>query len=458
MKDTQVAPAPPAVAAPSAGRLASIDILRGLAILWIICFHLWLDTVHTPYRTQLYVDVRRYALAGDVVGVVRYAGDALLAAGNFGVALFMMLSGISLALNAYRRGEPPFWRGYTTRLRRVIPVYWAGIGLFAATVALIALLQVSSDGGTFTRQWALVRAPGSGAPVKFGREEALWAVSIFGWIFRDNPESAGGVPVNSLWFVPLLIQYYLLFPFLLKVERRVGPWSFALAAVAVTLAARAAIVPSNRGTVQWLYDSRYVWALAPFRLSEFCLGISIGHLLATRRDAVGAWMQRGSDAAGVALLGLALCVTGLILAPRSDAEMIISDVVVHVGLALLIAPLLFRTPRRIEMSIVARALVFVGVVSFTGLITNDMMRYFASYLRYEDVTGPAWWFFLWVVYVPVGTLLAYPLAALFGLLPSQRAGARNAPAAAAEDEPRRLRRRQRGKLAREGRAKSAARA
>jgi hypothetical protein len=91
------------------------------------------------------------------------------------------------------------------------------------------------------------------------------------------------------------------------------------------------------------------------------------------------------------------------------------------------APLLFKAPGRLEVSAPARALVFLGVISFTALIVDDQMRYVGSFLRYEGVHGPAWWFFLWVVYIPVGALLAYPLAKLFGLLPKRRAA--TAPAA-----------------------------
>lgn len=38
---SELTPGTDVVAAPS--RLASIDILRGLAILWVIIFHLWID-------------------------------------------------------------------------------------------------------------------------------------------------------------------------------------------------------------------------------------------------------------------------------------------------------------------------------------------------------------------------------------------------------------------------------
>ena len=468
MNHTQVAAArgPDAAHAPAApaqgGRLVSIDILRGLAILWVILFHLWADMTHHLDRGDLFVAVREQMYDGKPWLALRTAGEVLLSQGNLGVALFMMLSGLSLTLNAYRRDEPPIWHGYVTRFRRVVPVYWAGFFLFLATIAAIALIQTLLDGHSYGYQWSHVTVAAE-APVRVGWADAMWALSIFAWVFRDKPDVTNGVltlpaPVNSLWFVQLLLAYYLLFPFALRLERRIGPWNFALVGVALAVGARAAFVPWSHDGLDPLYAVRYLWALFPFRLSEFFLGMSLGHLLATRHDDVGAWLRRGVDTAGFVALGVALVVTGLLLAAKGDVQLIASDVVVHAGLALVIMPLLFKAPGRLETSVVARALVSLGVVSFTALIVNDMMRYVASFLRTEHVSGPAWWFFLVVVYVPGGTLLAYPLASAFGLLPSQRARDRAREAQPAAEEPRRLRRRERRRLAREARAKSAARA
>jgi hypothetical protein len=49
------------------------------------------------------------------------------------------------------------------------------------------------------------------------------------------------------------------------------------------------------------------------------------------------------------------------------------------------------------------------------------MRFVSSFLQYEGVPDTIWWFFIVAIYIPVGTLLAYPLAAVLGLLPRQRA-------------------------------------
>ena len=457
MARTSVAAAPAdaaAVARPSSGRLVSIDILRGLAILWVIVFHLWGDMTYELYAgaTPLYEHVRDDALDGKFLPMLSSVGEVILAQGYMGVAVFMMLSGLSLTLNASRRGEPGILRGYATRFRRILPTYWVGVLLLVSTVAVIALLQMWLDGGSYTHQWMNVRI-GVFARVGVVWQDVAWAATVGAWVFRDKSDT---VPVGSLWFVQLLLQYYLIFPFALILLRKIGPWRFALAGIAVTLAARAVYVPLSH---PWdtLYSSRYLWALAPLRGSEFFIGMSIGQLLATERDRVGEWFRSPFDTAGLVVLGVLLLMTAVLITPQGDPQLIFGDVILHLGLACLIVPLLFKRPGRLEVSVVARPLVFLGVVSFTALIVNDMMRYVGSFLRYEDVTGPAWWLFLWVVYVPVGTLLAYPLAKVLRLLPSQRTNVA-APAAPVLEPAYRTRRQRKRAAARAREASRPARA
>ena len=435
MSDTPhpAAPAPSvALQAAPTGRVVSIDILRGLAILWVIVYHLYGDMTYRTDFPALYPRFRDQVLDGRPLAALTAFGELILGQGYLGVALFMMLSGLSLAMNAELRGEPGALKGYATRFRRVLPVYWAGVLLILSSVAFVALLQVWIDGGSFRDQWFDVRIS-AWARADIHPDDVWWALSVVPWVFRDKLDT---VPVGSLWFVELLLQYYLIFPFALMALRKAGPWRFALAGVALTLALRAIYVPWAFATIQNGHATLYLWALAPFRGWEFFIGMSIGYLLARRRDDVSDWVRSPFDTSGLLVIGVLCVMGGVILAPWSDQWLVVGDVWIHVGLALVIVPLLFKAPGWLEASAPARALVFLGVVSFTALIINDMMRYIASFLRIDGVTGPPWWLFLWVVYVPIGTLLAYPLAAVFGLLPQQRARA-STPAVAEPSKKRR---------------------
>jgi peptidoglycan/LPS O-acetylase OafA/YrhL len=368
----------------------------------------------------LYPAFRDRVAEGKPLAALTALGELILGQGYLGVALFMMLSGLSLTMNAYRRAEPGVLRGYAARFRRLIVPYWGGVLLLTGTVAAIALLQVLFDGGSFADQWWNVRIALI-QPVHVQWDDVLWALSVMPWLFRDKVAT---VPVGSLWFVELLLQYYLLFPFALIVLKKLGPWRFALAGIAITIAARAVFVPLGRDSMENIYVARYLDSLAVFRGSEFFIGMSIGYLLVHRREQMEEWVRSAFDIAGLLVIAVLLVMGGTVLGPKADAFLVVGDTMTQIGLAVLLLPLLFKVPGRLETSVVAKALVFLGVISFTALIVDDMMRYVASFLRYEGVSGPPWWFFLWVVYIPVGTLLAYPLAKLFGLLPQQRAAAK----------------------------------
>ena len=397
-------------------RLVSIDILRGLAILWVISFHLWIDdTRHLLDSPALFGDLLDRVVDGRAIAALTALAEVVLGLGYLGVPVFMMLSGLSLTLNAYRRAERAPARATLRRFRRVVPVYLTGLVLVLATIAVIAYLQTRIDGGGFLAQWAKVRVGGKETNIE--RPDVIWAFTVGGWVYR---EPAAQPPVGSLWFVQLLLQYYLIFPFALMLLRRAGPLRFALVAASVTIIARAIYIPVTDASLDPYRAGGYLSMLAPFRGTEFFFGMIAGWLLARRRDEVGAWFASGLDVAGVVVLGVLLVMSSVILDAGGEAQRIFSDVCLNAGLVLVVAPLLFKAPGRLEASALARALVFLGVVSFTALIVNDVMRYTAEFMRWEGVDGFVWWFFLIVVYVPVGTLIAYPLAALFGLLPSQR--------------------------------------
>lgn len=410
------------------GRLVSIDILRGLAILWVIVLHLWADmTLNLEGARPLYIRLRDRIGEGDPRAMLGAFGELVLGSGNQGVAMFMILSGLSLTLNAYRRPEPGLMSGYARRLRKLLVPYWGGVLTLTGTVAAMALLLVIVDGGSFREQWWNVRI-GAMTPVRVQWDDVLWALSVFGWMFRQKLAT---VPVGSLWFVSLLVQYYLLFPFALRLLRRVGPWRLVILGLAITVACRWLLLSPAFDWVGPAYISRLLPSMAFFRGSEFFLGMALGYLLVNDRDAVGEWIRTPLDVASLVVIAFLLQMAGGVLGPMGGLYLGVSDVLVQVALVVYMLPLLFKAPGFLERTVVARALVYLGVVSYTALIVNDAMRYLASFLRYEEMPDAAWWFFLVVIYVPVGTLIARPLARLFGLLPEQRTPATGAEAAAA---------------------------
>jgi hypothetical protein len=133
------------------------------------------------------------------------------------------------------------------------------------------------------------------------------------------------------------------------------------------------------------------------------------------------WVSSPLDVVGLLVLGVLLQWASVSIQPDSQRVVAMFTSMGHAALALFMLPLLFKSPGRLEASAPARALVALGVISFTALIVNDAMRYVASYVRAQGVPDPLWWFFLWAVYIPLATvLLAHPMARLLGLLPDRR--------------------------------------
>jgi hypothetical protein len=254
---------------------------------------------------------------------------------------------------------------------------------------------------------------------------------VFGPIFRAK---AITYTVSSMWFIVILFQYYLAYPFLLRLLNRVGPWAFAAIGLGVSW------------FLQWWYADWLVWELgaeyaaktpnlvAPFRCGEFFLGMSLGWLLAHRRDAVNAWVSSPFDIAGLFVMAALLQWAAVSITFDSTVVGSVTVPMSALALAIFASLLLFKTPGRLEASALARVLVGLGLVSFTALIVNDNMRYLASFLRTEvDTPSVVWWFFLVVLYIPGATVLvAWPMARIFGLLPDQKKPAAAAPAASAQ--------------------------
>lgn len=403
--------APPPASPP--GRIATIDILRGLAILWVMTFHLWTDMTGGRFGVSpLYRDLADRIGEGAPLAALTAAGELLLASGYQGVIVFMTLSGASLMLHADSRpglgvAELP------RRIRRLAVPYWGGIVFVLVVIGALALLRMVQDGSSAGGAWRATTI-GDGIPVRITWSSIAWSMTVFGWIWQPNWVAS---TVGSIWFVPLLMQYYLLFPVLLLAIRRIGPWPFLALSFIVTIAARAFVVEWGADLFGAEHVRRVLDIFALCRLSEFTLGIVAGYLFVHRHDATRAWMSSAFDIGGLILL--ALLAQWASVSISSDASLLEASFAPlgHASLAILIVILMFARRAAWQSSIPARALIALGVVSFTALIVNDAMRYVASYLRAQDLPGIVWATFIVAIYIPLGTLIAYPLAHLFGIPP-----------------------------------------
>jgi len=408
---------------PENGRIVAIDILRGFAILWVILYHLWTDVKFT--RTKLVSDqfrvVPHQIAHGDYPGAATAVFDAFLRVGYLGVPLFMILSGLSLTLVAMRRemplaGTPRF---LYRRLRRVMIPYWFGFAYAIVFASALALVQWQRYGG-HGYGWFLANGDVRVIP------EQLFAGGLL--IPRFWKNSWEFAPEGSLWFVLLILQYYLLFPLLLPLLKRVGPWFFLALMFAITMLSLNTIVAFDGNL---LNADSWVQTLAPFRIYEFALGMAGGYLMVTRPQLLIEYTRAPLDIASFVLLGLLLFIGGSMIEGDSGGPVTFQQPMHALGMALIFLPLVMKIPGRLEVSAAGRMFAWVGVISYTVLIVNEPLRSVTHTMRQENAADG--WQVLWigVLYMPLTLVIARPLAVFLGLV--ERAP-RQAPAAAAAQD------------------------
>jgi peptidoglycan/LPS O-acetylase OafA/YrhL len=243
-------------------RLASIDALRGFAALWVFSYHLW--NVFAPGYSPQGTPKEHVPFTADTpVGVV--ATYLIFAYGYTGVGLFFVLSGFCIHLPQARRfhksGEDrleprEFFR---RRFWRLYPAYAASLVLGAA--GMMAMMAPTDKIGVYV------------------------LVNAF-FLLAVRPDALMLGPVYwTLWYE---VQFYLLYPLLLKLVRRVGFGPVGAVLLVAELAFALLPVPEFLKPVEkhfeWLFVRRYF---------EWFLGMWLAERVATGRavpKAVAGWI------------------------------------------------------------------------------------------------------------------------------------------------------------------------
>jgi peptidoglycan/LPS O-acetylase OafA/YrhL len=173
------------------GTIPQLDAIRALAMLSIFTQHLWLTVIANPQTT------------------LQEILKPLFTRGSDGVVVFNLISGFLLAMPHLGRQQRPF-EGYASFLRkrffRIIPPYYLALLLFTA-------------GNMLRFDFPLVPAL------------ALLAQHLF----FVNSLNYSNMLTNfaQFWYLGLLAQFYLTFPFILGLFRRAGPTRAALSIIAL---------------------------------------------------------------------------------------------------------------------------------------------------------------------------------------------------------------------------------
>lgn len=283
-----------------------IQILRAVAVVLVLLFHL------------------------------RVSG---FSSGFLGVDVFFVISGYLMQkLYGDGVGAADFYR---RRARRLLPAYF---GLVAAVLVISFLVVLPGEFNNVAEQ---------------GGFAAILSSNVGFWLQASYFESGRFTPLLHLWSLGVEAQFYLLFPLLVRLDRRL---LIALAAISL-FACLAAVTVSPK----------LAFFLLPFRLWESTLGMLAARLTINDR-------RIGLAALG----GIFLC---LLIPIKVQSLSILFG---HPALSALIvslltaATLVCRLPSRVENSLPGRAAQKLGDVSYSLYLAHFPV---IVLLNYQPFTG-----------------------------------------------------------------------
>ena len=217
-------------------RLETVDVLRGITILWIAAFHFYIDTRGGAGDLSLPVFEAAFA-RGDVSGLVELAGRTLVALPSYRLDVLLFITGLVLSF-ARQPSALGFWQ---QRARAVMPNYW--LGSLAATALLVgfACLRAGVKGTPIATEISDGTLLARG-PYHFDWTDIPLSLSVVG---RMATPEAMQVMAPSMWYVLLVMQLYLLFPLLRSLLARIGPWIFLAGCTAVMYGLRGYVIDGH---------------------------------------------------------------------------------------------------------------------------------------------------------------------------------------------------------------------
>jgi peptidoglycan/LPS O-acetylase OafA/YrhL len=319
---------------PAGGRDPRIDILRGIAILLVILYHI----------NNLIIFPGGYGLTRGADGVAHLpTGSMFLRAlflpfhlGRIGVNLFFVISGLCIHMRlAHQRAataDPPFSLRtfFARRFFRIYPVYWMAlaIGIFIAP----ALYKAAHTPG----------APEFQSGPVLG--DSLAHLLMLHTFFKPYIMSI----ISPFWSIGTEEQFYLLYPLVfVLIGRRVALPKIVLGLFFVSVAWRLAFVLSNPVPATF-YDGPFlvwVFGFSIPRYFEWSLGALLAWALASGKTLAFVLPGRagtliGSRPKTAIALGLGVVVVGVASMARAQTKYMIEDPCYSAGWFLIVAAVL----------------------------------------------------------------------------------------------------------------------
>ncbi len=361
-------------AAPRAVRVLWIDGVKGISILWIAYFHLFLT--YTNKRFPWGLDKHYFAsfiarcAPESAVGFFGCVAKGIFVAfsqfGFHAVGVFLVMSGFGLTYSLAKTGEPEAgWTGwYRARVLRLFPMYWV-----AHVIYLVLPFQARLE------------------PLDY-----RFILSFLG--DRVYPPEIIHYFNAALWYFGLILGLYLLFPFLFRLLQRIGPTWFLIFCGFETLASRYLLLAVFPMAGYHLQGASFLG-----RLWEFAFGMVIGMQFRRRSAAVETFLFSWSTLlAGIAIYTLGLYSYGSLLTYTA------TDALIGTGLFVILAHVARAFS---ELGRAEAAIAYVGSYSYgLYLIHQPYVIYFGA--RVRALGMPAFLVFACVL-ITILTLAAIPL-------------------------------------------------
>ena len=303
---------PPGPASRPPSRVPWLDGVRGAAAMFVVLHHMWLAVWPAFPRN-----------AGPW-----WLGPLLY--GHLAVAVFIVVSGFSLALAPLRNGGrlPGGVRRFIRRRAwRILPAYW--VALVLSTVVAATLLHSVTGAGAIAR-----------------------SLAVHGLLVQDAISSQA--PNGAFWSIAVEWQIYFLFPVILWLARRRGvETAAALTVVVVVVAHLAATVGPPLDKIDHL---------TPQFLALFALGVLAVHL---GRGERAARLRRPAGAVAAAALAAVVVLAVAVGSVRMVAAFFWVDLLFGFGAAALLCALSAGAAAWIRRPLQSRAGAWLGLFSYS---------------------------------------------------------------------------------------------
>jgi peptidoglycan/LPS O-acetylase OafA/YrhL len=224
--------------------LRDTDALKGVGILAIVLHNFYHSLPHAVMENEFAFVPRHFQrFLGTVVDPRQTFQTLFSYLGHFGVQLFIFLSAYGLALKYWRT---PSWGGFVwSRIRKLYPMFFLAVGLWLLLriieygTEFPAFLWTQADELVLTTLAVINLVPGYGLP-----------------------------PVGPWWFLPFIVQFYVLWPALAALTRRTGSTGLVILAV-VCVGVTALLSPLL--VHKWAID---LVETPVGHMPELCLGIA----------------------------------------------------------------------------------------------------------------------------------------------------------------------------------------